>query len=221
MRALPAMPTQPAITVCAPMTQLCATWIWLSSLTPSSITVSPIVPRSTVVLAPISTSLPITTPPAWGILIQRPSSGAKPKPSAPMTTPLAMMQRSPSRHPSRTTARGCRREPAPTTASAPTTAPAPMRAPAPTSGALADERAGLDARRRIHPGRRSRPSPWPPRPAAPVRRDAAAAPRTQTTRTAGRRRRARAAAAPAADSCRALSGDSTTAAARVVSASLR
>ncbi len=41
------------------MTQLWAICIWLSSLTPSSIIVSPIAPRSIVVLAPISTSSPI------------------------------------------------------------------------------------------------------------------------------------------------------------------
>ena len=40
MRVDPAMPTQPAIAVCAPMTQLCPIWIWLSSLTSSSMTVS-------------------------------------------------------------------------------------------------------------------------------------------------------------------------------------
>ena len=52
---------QPAITVCAPITQLWATWIWLSSFTPSSITVSSSAPRSMVVLAPISTSSPMRT----------------------------------------------------------------------------------------------------------------------------------------------------------------
>mgnify|MGYP003694269211 CR=1 FL=1 len=56
MRVLPAMPTQPAIAVCAPIRQLCPTWIWLSSLTSFSITVSSIAPRSIVVLAPTSTS---------------------------------------------------------------------------------------------------------------------------------------------------------------------
>ncbi len=50
----PAMPTQPAIAVCAPIRQLWPIWIWLSSLTSSSITVSSIAPRSIVVLAPIS-----------------------------------------------------------------------------------------------------------------------------------------------------------------------
>ncbi len=35
MRALPAMPTQPAIAVCAPMRTLWPIWIRLSSLTPS------------------------------------------------------------------------------------------------------------------------------------------------------------------------------------------
>ena len=57
--SLPAMPTQPAIAVCAPIRQLWPIWIWLSSLTSSSITVSSIAPRSIVVLAPISTSAPM------------------------------------------------------------------------------------------------------------------------------------------------------------------
>ena len=61
MRVLPAMPVQPAIAVCAPMRTLCPTWIRLSSLTPSSTTVSSSAPRSMQVLAPISTSSPITT----------------------------------------------------------------------------------------------------------------------------------------------------------------
>ena len=41
--------------------QLWPIWIWLSSLTPSSITVSSSAPRSMVVLAPISTSSPMRT----------------------------------------------------------------------------------------------------------------------------------------------------------------
>ena len=52
-----------------------------------------------VVLAPISTSAPIETPPTCGILSQRPSSSAMPKPSAPMTAPLWMMVRAPMRQP--------------------------------------------------------------------------------------------------------------------------
>ena len=59
--ALPAMPTQPAIAVCAPMRTLWPIWIRLSSLTPSSITVSSSAPRSMQVLAPISTSSPMRT----------------------------------------------------------------------------------------------------------------------------------------------------------------
>ena len=75
MTALPAMPTQPAIAVCAPMRTLWPTWTWLSILTPSAITVSSIAPRSTVVLAPISTSSPMRTEPTCGTLIQAPRSG--------------------------------------------------------------------------------------------------------------------------------------------------
>ncbi len=95
IRVLPAMPTQPAIAVCAPIRQLCPIWIWLSSLTSSSITVSSIAPRSIVVLAPISTSAPITTRPICGILSQRPSSSAMPKPSAPITAPECRTLRGP------------------------------------------------------------------------------------------------------------------------------
>ena len=40
----------PAIAVCAPIRTLCAIWIWLSSLTPSPMTVSSMAPRSIVVL---------------------------------------------------------------------------------------------------------------------------------------------------------------------------
>ena len=141
MRALPAMPTQPAIAVCAPMRQLWPIWIWLSSLTSSSITVSSMAPRSIVVLAPISTSAPITTRPICGILSQRPPSSAIPKPSAPMTAPLW------------TTLRGAdhaavvdgdvaraARVSSPIAAPAPITQPAPMRARSPTTAPRADHR---------------------------------------------------------------------------------
>jgi hypothetical protein len=56
MRVLPATPTQPAIAVWRPIRQLWPIWIWLSSFTSSSMTVSSSAPRSIVVLAPISTS---------------------------------------------------------------------------------------------------------------------------------------------------------------------
>ena len=87
------------MTVCAPMTQLCATWMRLSSFTPSSMTVSSSAPRSIVVLAPISTSSPMRTPPTCGIFTHAPASRAMPKPSAPMTTPECTMQRAPSLQP--------------------------------------------------------------------------------------------------------------------------
>ena len=61
MTVLPETPVQAAIAVCAPMRTLCAIWIRLSSFTPSSSTVSPMAPRSMVVLAPISTSAPTRT----------------------------------------------------------------------------------------------------------------------------------------------------------------
>src|SRR5258706_279100 len=56
---LPAMPAQAAIAECAPMRTLWPTCTRLSIFTPSSITVSSSAPRSTVLLAPISTSSPM------------------------------------------------------------------------------------------------------------------------------------------------------------------
>ena len=47
-------PSSAAIAVCAPMRTLWPIWIWLSSFTPSSSTVSSMAPRSIVVFAPIS-----------------------------------------------------------------------------------------------------------------------------------------------------------------------
>ena len=87
MRVDPAIPTQAAIAVPAPITQLCPIWIRLSSLTSFSISVSSIVPRSIVVFAPTSTRSPISTRPICGTLNQRSPSAASPKPSAPITAP--------------------------------------------------------------------------------------------------------------------------------------
>src|SRR5437762_7042259 len=133
---LPATAEQPAITVCAPMCTLWAIWIRLSSFTPSSMTVSSSAPRSMQVLAPISTSSPMRTAPSCSIFSQRPCVGAKPKPSAPITTPLWTMPRSPMRQPLPSTTCGASRVAAPTIASAPMrqlapmTAASPIRAPA-------------------------------------------------------------------------------------------
>ncbi|MPN52820.1 hypothetical protein SDC9_200483 [bioreactor metagenome] len=118
MRALPAIPVLPAITVCAPMCTLWAICTRLSILTPSSMTVSSSAPRSTQVLAPISTSLPMRTAPSCSIFSHWPAEGAKPKPSAPMTTPGCRMQRSPSTQPWLMVTRDF------STVSAPMTAPA-------------------------------------------------------------------------------------------------
>ena len=87
MVVLPEIPVQPAITVCAPMRTLWPTCTRLSIFTSSSITVSSMAPRSMVVLAPTSTSAPRRTTPSCGTFTQLPRSGAKPKPSAPSTTP--------------------------------------------------------------------------------------------------------------------------------------
>src|SRR5699024_2248057 len=73
MRALPATAAQPAMAVWAPTCTLWAIWMRLSRRTSSSSTVSSSAPRSMVVLAPISQSSPIRTPPSCGTLIQWPS----------------------------------------------------------------------------------------------------------------------------------------------------
>src|SRR6266576_2255998 len=65
-----------------PSTTLCPICTRLSIIVPGPITVSCPEPRSIVVLAPISTSSPITTRPSCGILIGPCASGAKPKPRA-------------------------------------------------------------------------------------------------------------------------------------------
>ncbi|MNR29377.1 hypothetical protein D3C85_1467590 [compost metagenome] len=121
------------------MRALCPIMIWLSSFTPSDTTVSSSAPRSTVVLAPISTSSPRDTPPNCGILPQAPlpkaGSGAKPKPSAPSTAPLWMMALAPTFTPSYSVTLACRRlpgpmdEPAPITQPGPSTVSRPMRTP--------------------------------------------------------------------------------------------
>ena len=157
MRALPAMPTQPAIAVCAPMRTLWPIWIRLSSLTPSSITVSSSAPRSMQVLAPISTSSPMRTraelldllPAAVGRARSRSRRRRSP-------TPLCTMQRAPigSRRPSVT--RGAEARAAPIAAAAAdeavrrrSTAPSPIAAPASTTANAPIDDVGADAARRV------------------------------------------------------------------------
>ena len=62
----PAMPTWATITQWRPITTLWAIWTRLSIFVPSPITVSRLAPRSTVELAPISTSSWMITRPIWG-----------------------------------------------------------------------------------------------------------------------------------------------------------
>ena len=83
----PAIPACAAITVCEPISSLCAICIRLSNLTPLCTTVAPIVARSTQVLAPISTLSSRITIPICGILSYPFGVGAKPNPSAPITAP--------------------------------------------------------------------------------------------------------------------------------------
>ena len=147
---LPATPDIAAMIVCAPMRTLCAICTRLSSFTPSSMTVSSIAPRSIVVFAPISTSSPITTLPTCGIFCHVPRSGAKPKPSAPMTAPGCTMQRAPMRTPSSSVTRGPMRVPSPTATFAPSTVPAPMTAPVADRAVAADDGVRVDLRARGH-----------------------------------------------------------------------
>ena len=63
----PAIPVCAAITVCSPISTLCAICIWLSSLTPFPILVAPSVALSIVEFAPMSTWSAMRTQPVWGI----------------------------------------------------------------------------------------------------------------------------------------------------------
>src|SRR5438874_512238 len=80
-----------------PSSTLCPICTKLSIIVPGPITVSCPEPRSIVVLAPISTSSPMTTRPSWGILTGPSRSGAKPKPGCPMRTPGWSTTRAPMR----------------------------------------------------------------------------------------------------------------------------
>src|SRR6266446_2723576 len=94
---LPEMPTWETRMQPRPTTTLCPICTRLSIIVPKPITVSCPDPRSIVVLAPISTSSPITTRPSCGTLTGPPASGAKPKPAWPMRTPGCSTTRAPIR----------------------------------------------------------------------------------------------------------------------------
>src|SRR5207249_2494365 len=132
----PETPTWATRIECSPTSTLCPIWTRLSILVPRRTMVSPKVARSIVVLAPISTSSSMTTPPVCGILRWRAPSKANPKPSAPMTAPGCTSTRRPSRAPASSVTCGPSTQPSPTSTSgptyvsAPTRAPDPMRAPA-------------------------------------------------------------------------------------------
>ncbi len=85
------------------------------------------------------------TAPSCSIFSQRPSIGAKPKPSAPMTTPPCRMQRAPMRQRSPTTTCAARRVCSPITACAPTWHCGPIDRAAADDRALADMRQRADA----------------------------------------------------------------------------
>src|SRR5205809_4865670 len=132
----PETPTWATRIECSPTSTLWPIWTRLSILVPRRTMVSPKVARSIVVLAPISTSSSMTTPPVCGILRWRAPSKANPKPSAPMTAPGCTSTRRPSRAPASSVTCGPSTQPSPTSTSgptyvsAPTRAPDPMRAPA-------------------------------------------------------------------------------------------
>src|SRR5207302_417159 len=101
-RALPATNTAAAMATSSPICTLCAMWTRLSSLVPRPIRVTPSMARSTVVLAPISTSSSMTTRPIWGMwMCRRSASCAYPNPSLPTTAPLCTTTRAPRRLPRR------------------------------------------------------------------------------------------------------------------------
>src|SRR5215471_7135282 len=131
-RELPEMPVCAAITLCSPISTLCATCTRLSIFTPVAIRVVSSDPRSIVVLQPISTSSPISTPPTWGNFHCRSSPNTYPNPSPPITVPTCTSTRWPSRAPAYSVTRGCSwhlspiTEPAPAKQNAPITEPAPI-----------------------------------------------------------------------------------------------
>src|SRR5579883_1747223 len=114
IRTLPATKTAAAMATSSPTWTLWRMWTKLSSFVPRPIRVAPSVARSTVELAPISTSSPITTVPTWGMgTWRRLASWAYPKPSLPITTPDWRTTRAPRAQPRRTVTRGCRTESGP------------------------------------------------------------------------------------------------------------
>jgi hypothetical protein len=66
--ALPERPVCAAMTTSSPMRTLWPTWTRLSIFVPRQMRVSSSAPRSTVELAPISTSSSMTSRPTWGIV---------------------------------------------------------------------------------------------------------------------------------------------------------
>ena len=141
----PAIPVWAAMTVCLPMLTLWATWMRLSSLTPSPRTVDPSVARSMVVPAPISHPSPMTTLPSWGTFSYRPSAGAKPNPSAPMMAPACRMHSAPMTHPWPTMTRGPIRAPSPMVAFQPHDGPGLEHDVVPDGRALVNVAEGSDA----------------------------------------------------------------------------
>ena len=83
----PAIAQDAAIAEFFPRITLWAIWTWLSSLTPSLISVFPKAPLSIVQLAPISTFSSINNFPICSILMYPSFDGAYPNPSEPRTLP--------------------------------------------------------------------------------------------------------------------------------------
>ena len=137
-----------------PTWQLWATCTRLSILLPRPITVSPRRARSTVVLAPISTSSSTRTLPTCGILPVRAARRRRSRSRRlPSTAPGWTITRWPSGPVARPRRGDAATTSSPSLAPAPTKARAPDAASAPTRAPRLDHREGPDRRGRDRPGR--------------------------------------------------------------------
>ena len=190
--------------VCAPMRTLWPIWTRLSSLTPSSITVSSSAPRSMQVLAPISTSSPMRDRAELLDLLparRRPARSRSRRHRSPRRRGRCRARRCGSRR--RRRHAGASRVPRPTRASAPmqharrSTAPAPTtragarrRPAAPIDASASTARARLDDRARVDAGRRRAPRAARPTIASAARNTQVGIGADDAPRRAPRRRRA-------------------------------
>jgi hypothetical protein len=138
MRALPATPTQPAMAVCLPMWHVVAD---LDQVVELDAVLDHRVVQRAAVDAGVGADLHVVADAHRAQLLdrsQRPASGAKPKPSPPITAPLWIRPRAPTQS-------------SPTVTRAFSTVPAPMRAPR-RPAQRADAGAGVDVGALLHHG---------------------------------------------------------------------